>query len=87
MDGLEEISGVIVIGATNRSDMIDPAILRPGRFDHIITLSLPDESERKAIFMIHSSNKPLANNIDVEDIVKKTDGFSGAEIQGVVKLA
>ncbi|MHA1206871.1 MAG: AAA family ATPase [Candidatus Hodarchaeales archaeon] len=87
MDGLEEINGVIVIGATNRPDMIDPAILRPGRFDHIIKLSLPDESERKAIFLVHSRNKPLANNIDIEDIVKKTDGFSGAEIKGVVKLA
>ena len=87
MNGLEEINGVIVIGATNRPDMIDPAILRPGRFDHIIKLSLPDESERKAIFLVHSRNKPLANNIDIEDIVKKTDGFSGAEIKGVVKLA
>ncbi len=87
MDGLEEINGIIVIGATNRLDMIDPAILRPGRFDHVITISLPDESERKAIFLVHSRNKPLANNIDIEDIIEKTDGFSGAEIKGVVKLA
>jgi len=87
MDGLEEISGVIVIGATNEPDMIDPAILRPGRFDYVITLPLPDESERNAIFQIHSRNKPLSNNIDIKDIAKKTDGFSGAEIKGVVKLA
>ncbi|MHA1945884.1 MAG: CDC48 family AAA ATPase [Candidatus Hodarchaeales archaeon] len=87
MDGLEEINGVIVIGATNRPDTIDPAILRPGRFDHIIKLSLPDEYERKAIFQVHIRNKPIANNIDIEEIVNKTDGFSGADIKGVVKLA
>ena len=87
MDGLEEISGVIVIGATNRPDTIDSAILRPGRFDHIIKLSLPDKYERKAIFQVHIRNKPIANNIDLEEIANKTDGFSGADIKGVVKLA
>jgi transitional endoplasmic reticulum ATPase len=87
MDGLEEIRGIIVIGATNQPDMIDPAILRQGRFDHVIKLSLPDLSERKAIFLVHTDNKPVANNIDIEDLAKKTDGFSGAEIKGVVKLA
>ncbi len=87
MDGLEEITGVIVIGATNRPDSIDPAILRPGRFDHIIKLSLPDKSERKAIFQVHIRNKPIASNIDIEEITKKTDGFSGADIKGVVRLA
>ena len=87
MDGLEEISGVIVIGATNRPDTIDSAILRPGRFDHIVKLSLPDKYERKAIFQVHIRNKPIANNIDLEEIANKTDGFSGADIKGVVKLA
>jgi transitional endoplasmic reticulum ATPase len=87
MDGLEEISGVIVIGATNRPDTIDPAILRPGRFDHIIKLSLPDKHERKAIFQVHIRNKPMVSNIDIEEIVNKTDGFSGADIKGMVKLA
>jgi transitional endoplasmic reticulum ATPase len=87
MDGLEEISGVIVIGATNRPDTIDPAVLRPGRFDHIIKLNLPDKHERKAIFQVHIRNKPIANNIDIEEIINQTDGFSGADIKGVVKLA
>ena len=87
MDGLEEINGVIVIGATNRPDAIDPAILRPGRFDHTIKLILPNKSERKAIFEVHIKNKPMANNIDIEEITKKTDGFSGADIRGVVRLA
>ena len=87
MDGLEEINGVIVIGATNRPDSIDPAILRPGRFDHIIKLSLPDKSERKSIFQVYIKDKPVSKDIDTGKLAEKTDGFSGADIKGVVKLA
>jgi transitional endoplasmic reticulum ATPase len=87
MDGLEEIDDIIVIGATNRPDIIDPAILRPGRFDHIIELPLPDLKTRKSIFKIHSQHKPLSSDVKLDNLAKKTESFSGAEIKGIVNLA
>ncbi|UCE13280.1 MAG: CDC48 family AAA ATPase [Candidatus Heimdallarchaeota archaeon] len=80
LDGLEELRGVVVVAATNRPDMIDPALLRPGRFDKIIGFGLPDESARLVILKIHTRDIPLSSNIDLEAWSGKTKDFSGAEI-------
>jgi transitional endoplasmic reticulum ATPase len=80
LDGVEELKGVLVLGATNRSDLIDPAILRPGRFDEVVEIPLPDESERGEIFAIHLQNKPLGTGISFENLASRSDGFSGADI-------
>jgi len=80
LDGVEELKGVLVLGATNRSDLLDPAILRPGRFDEIVEIRLPDESERSEIFAIHLQNKPLGAVISFKDLASRTGGFSGADI-------
>src|SRR3972149_3183516 len=87
IDGLEELQNVVVIGATNRIDMVDSALLRPGRFDRIIEVPLPDTKGRENIFKIHTKKKPLANDIDFAQLVEKTQGFSGAEIEGVCSRA
>jgi transitional endoplasmic reticulum ATPase len=87
IDGLEELHNVLIIGATNRLDIVDPAILRPGRFDRIIEVPLPDAKSRSNIFKIHTKKKPLAKDVDLEKIVELTDGFSGAEIAAVVNRA
>lgn len=80
LDGLEELKGVVVIAATNRPDMIDPALLRPGRFDKIIGLNFPDESSRLEILKIHTKNIPLAQDVDLEALSLKTEKFSGADL-------
>jgi len=87
IDGLEELQNVVVIGATNRIDIIDSALLRPGRFDRIIEVPLPDTKGRENIFKIHTKKKPLATNIDFAQLVEKTQGFSGADIDGVCSRA
>jgi transitional endoplasmic reticulum ATPase len=87
LDGVEELRGVLVLGATNRPDMLDPAILRPGRFDEIIDIPLPDEESRRLIFEAHLRNKPLAQGISAGDLAAGSDGFSGADIQGVCTKA
>ena len=87
MDGLEELHNVLIIGATNRLDIVDPAILRPGRFDRIIEVPLPDAKGRSNIFKIHTKKKPLAKDVDLEKIVERTNGFSGAEIAAVANRA
>ncbi len=87
IDGLEELHNVLIIGATNRLDIVDPAILRPGRFDRIIEVPLPDAKGRMNIFKIHTKKKPLAKDVDLEKIVQLTDGFSGAEIAAIANRA
>jgi transitional endoplasmic reticulum ATPase len=87
MDGIEELKGVLVLGATNRIDMLDSAALRPGRFDEMVEILPPDENDRKEIFAIHLRNKPLAKGIRIADLVAKTDGYSGADITGVCHKA
>jgi transitional endoplasmic reticulum ATPase len=87
IDGLEELNNVLIIGATNRVDLIDNALLRPGRFDRIIEVPLPDTKSREHIFKIHTRKKPLAENIDLSKLVELTDGFSGAKIEGVCNRA
>jgi len=87
IDGLEELQNVVVIGATNRIDIVDSALLRPGRFDRIIEVPLPDAKARENIFKIHTKKKPLTKDIDFAQLVEKTQGFSGAEIEGVCSRA
>ncbi|UCG04261.1 MAG: CDC48 family AAA ATPase [Candidatus Heimdallarchaeota archaeon] len=83
LDGLEELKGVVVIAATNRPDMIDPALLRPGRFDKIITIGLPDQTARLEILKIHTREVPLAADTDLDALSKKTENFSGADLAGL----
>jgi transitional endoplasmic reticulum ATPase len=87
MDGIEELKGVLVIAATNRPDRIDAALLRPGRLDLIFELPKPDEKSRQMIFRVHTKGKPLAQDVDLELLAKKAEGFSGAEIEAVCQDA
>ena len=87
LDGVEELKGVLVLGATNRLDMLDPAILRPGRFDEIVEIPLPDQESRERIFEVHLRNKPIAAGISITNLASGTDGFSGADIQSVCTQA
>lgn len=87
MDGFEQGTNVIVIAATNRPDVLDPAILRPGRFDRRVVLDLPDIEGRKQILAIHARNKPLAADVDLEKVAKRTTGFSGAELENTLNEA
>jgi len=87
LDGLEELRGVVVIGATNRPDIIDPALLRPGRFDELIYVPIPDKEARKAIFQVHTRKMSLAPDVDLDELVERTEGFTGADIAAVCKKA
>ena len=87
MDGFEPNSGILVIAATNRDDVLDPALRRAGRFDRTITVSLPDKAGREAIFKVHARNKKLAPDVDFAALAKRTVGFSGADIDNVLNEA
>ncbi|HOV52187.1 MAG TPA: AAA family ATPase, partial [Methanothrix sp.] len=87
LDGLESLNSVIVIAATNRPDIIDSALLRPGRFDRLIEIGLPDEKARLEILKIHTAKKPLADDINLEELAKKTDKYSGADLSAIVNEA
>lgn len=87
MDGFEPHEAVVVLAATNRPDVLDPALLRPGRFDRKITLDLPEKKARKAILEIHSKNVPLADDVDLERLAGLTVGFSGADLENLVNEA
>lgn len=87
MDGFETDTNIIVIAATNRPDVLDPALLRPGRFDRRVTMDLPDINEREAILNIHIKNKPLEENIRIRTLAERTPGFSGADLANLVNEA
>jgi transitional endoplasmic reticulum ATPase len=91
LDGVEQLSGVIVVGATNRIDLVDPSILRPGRFGVHIPVPLPDEADRRAILRIHLSGKTMEKSAALEEIVEalaaQTAGFSGARLRQVCQEA
>jgi transitional endoplasmic reticulum ATPase len=87
LDGLESLNSVMVIAATNRPDIIDPALLRPGRFDRLVEIGLPDEVARQQILKIHMAKKPLADDVKVEELAKLTDKYSGADLGAVVNEA
>lgn len=87
MDGLEELNDVVIIAATNRPDIIDTALLRPGRFDRIIMTPAPDKKARKEIFAVHTKKIPLAKDVKIEELTEVTEGYVGADIEAVVREA
>ena len=87
MDGFEVNSGVIIMAATNRADVLDPALLRPGRFDRKVLVDRPDLQGRKAILKIHSRNKPLAPEVDLDVLARRTPGFAGADLENLLNEA
>ncbi len=87
MDGFEPNQGVIVMAATNRPDVLDPALLRPGRFDRRVRIDLPDRADREAILAVHSQEKPLAEDVNMKVIAERTPGFSGADLQSLTNEA
>lgn len=87
MDGFEKNDGVIIMAATNRADILDPALMRPGRFDRQIYVNIPDVRGREAIFKVHSRNKPLADDISFKTLARMTSGFSGADIENLLNEA
>ena len=87
MDGLEELQSVVVIGATNRPNLIDPALLRPGRFDELIYVGLPDTGGRRRILAIQTTKMPLAGDVDLDLLARRTDRFTGADLEDLVRRA
>lgn len=87
MDGFGANEGIIIIAATNRPDVLDPALLRPGRFDRQITVNLPDVREREEILAVHAKNKTLSDNVTIENLAKRTPGFSGADLENLLNEA
>ena len=87
MDGLEELQSVVVIGATNRPNLVDPALLRPGRFDELIYVTVPDRDGRRRILGIHTERMPLADDVDLDRVADRTERFTGADLEDVVRRA
>ena len=87
MDGFGENEGIIIMAATNRPDVLDPALLRPGRFDRQVTVSLPDASEREAILKVHAKNKILGSDVNIKNLSLRTPGFSGADLENLLNEA
>ncbi|MCS6769204.1 MAG: CDC48 family AAA ATPase [Candidatus Caldarchaeum sp.] len=87
MDGMQSLKGVVIMGATNRPDILDPALLRPGRFDRVLYVPPPDKSARLAIFKIHTREMPLDVDVDLEALASITEGYTGADIEAVVREA
>lgn len=87
MDGLEELRGVVVIGATNRPDLMDPALLRPGRFDEVVLVPPPDENARNEILKVHVGNMALDPDVKLKELAKKTEGYTGADIEVLCRKA
>jgi len=87
LDGMQALQNVLVIGATNRADIIDPAVLRPGRFDAVVFVPPPDLEARKEILKVHTRDMPLASDVDLDKLSEITDGFSGADIEGLCREA
>ena len=87
MDGMQDMSDIVIIAATNRPDLLDTALLRPGRFDRILLVGSPDSNAREAIFKVHTRGMPLAKNVDLKEFVDRTDGYSGADIESLCREA
>ncbi len=87
IDGIEDLKDVVLIAATNRPDILDPALLRAGRFGRHVDIGLPDETAREAIFKIHLKNRPIASDVTFKDLAKRSDGLSGADIAGIAQEA
>ncbi|TXI11156.1 MAG: AAA family ATPase [Rhizobium sp.] len=87
MDGLEDMQGVVVMAATNRPNLLDPALLRPGRFDELVYVPVPDGKARRKILGIHTKKMPLADNVDLDDLAEKTERFTGADLEDLTRRA
>jgi transitional endoplasmic reticulum ATPase len=87
LDGLEELKNVVVVAATNRPDMVDPALLRPGRFDRFIYIRPPEIKEREAILKIHLKGKPLSDEVEIKELARRTEGYVGADIEAICREA
>ncbi len=87
LDGIEELRGVVVLGATNRPDIIDAALLRPGRFDIVVELPKPDLAARKSILAVHCHGRPLGQDVDLAELAERTDGMVGADIEALCRRA
>ncbi|WP_336339043.1 CDC48 family AAA ATPase [Haloarcula brevis] len=87
LDGIEDMENVVVVATTNRPDLIDDALLRPGRLDRHVHVPVPDEEARRAIFQVHTRNKPLADGVDLDQLARRTDGYVGADIEAVAREA
>ena len=87
MDGFSANEGVVVLAATNRVDILDPALLRPGRFDRQVYVGLPDIKGREEILAIHARNKPLAEDVDLAQVARSTAGFAGADLENLLNEA
>ncbi|MEX0920025.1 MAG: CDC48 family AAA ATPase [Candidatus Pacearchaeota archaeon] len=87
LDGIEELEKVVVIAATNRKDLIDPSLLRPGRIDSIVELSVPDKKTREEILKVHTKNMPLEKSVKISDYISKTEGWTGADIESLARNA
>jgi len=87
MDGLEELTGVVVIGATNRPNLVDPALLRPGRFDELIYVPVPDVPGRKKILEIHTAGMPLGRDVDLQAYAERAERYTGADLEDLVRRA
>jgi transitional endoplasmic reticulum ATPase len=87
MDGLEDLGSVVVIGATNRPNLVDPALLRPGRFDELIYVAVPDQEGRRHIIGIHTAKMPLAGDVDLDSLARRTPRFTGADLEDLVRRA
>jgi transitional endoplasmic reticulum ATPase len=87
IDGLQSLHNVVIIAATNRPDMLDPALLRPGRFDRLVAIPAPDLEGRKQILRIHTAKKPLAEDVDLDELAKRTDSYTGADLAALTNEA
>jgi transitional endoplasmic reticulum ATPase len=87
LDGLEELEDVVVVATTNRPDLIDSALLRPGRLDRHVHVPVPDEEARRKIFEVHTRGKPLADDVDLDQLARKTEGYVGADVEAVCREA
>ena len=87
LDGIEDLKGVMVLASTNRPDLIDPAILRPGRFDFVLEIPKPDARARQEIFKVHTKGKPLGKSVDLASLAEETEGLTGAEIASICQKA
>jgi transitional endoplasmic reticulum ATPase len=87
LDGLEELEDVVVIATTNRPDLIDAALLRPGRLDRHVHVPVPDEDARRKILDVHTRDKPLADDVDLERLARRTEGYVGADLEAVTREA
>jgi transitional endoplasmic reticulum ATPase len=87
LDGIEQLEDVVVVATTNRPDLIDNALLRPGRLDRHVHVPVPDRDARRKIFEVHTRDKPLADNVDLEDLADRTEGYVGADVEALCREA